>query len=139
MLSICMGMPVMLRHNYATECCMTKGAEGVVAGWQACEGPLGRPVLDTLFVELTNPPKTVKIDGLPENVVPITRTSTKVTCKLWNDDVVTLNRNQVLVLPNFSMTDYASQGRTRPDNLVDLNNCKNHQSYYTCLSRSATA
>ena len=23
--------------------------------------------------------------------------------------------------------------------MVDLNNCKNHQSYYTCLSRSATS
>ncbi|KIM74020.1 hypothetical protein PILCRDRAFT_52053, partial [Piloderma croceum F 1598] len=37
------------------------------------------------------------------------------------------------------MTDYASQGRTRPKNPVDLNSCKTHQSYYTCLSRSSTA
>ena len=44
-----------------------------------------------------------------------------------------------LVLPNFAMTDYAAQGHTRPDNVVELNNCRNHQSYYTCLSRSATA
>ncbi|TFK51588.1 hypothetical protein OE88DRAFT_1630103, partial [Heliocybe sulcata] len=36
------------------------------------------------------------------------------------------------------MTDYASQGRTRPNNVVDLNNCHSHQSYYTCLSRSAS-
>src|ERR1700729_4659597 len=34
---------------------------------------------------------------------------------------------------------YSSQGRTRPDNVVDLNNCHSHQSYYTCLSRSASA
>src|ERR1700685_1545381 len=46
---------------------------------------------------------------------------------------------EVWVLPNFSMTDYASPGRTRPFNPVDLSNCRNHQSYYTCLSRSATA
>jgi hypothetical protein len=138
-LSICMGMPVMLRNNSATECCMTKGAEGVVAGWQAIEGPSGKPILDTIFIRLTNPPKKVKINGLPENVVPITRTSTKISCKLWNDEIISVNRNQVLILPNFSMTDYASQGRTRPQNLVDLNNCKSHMSYYTCLSRSATA
>jgi len=56
-----------------------------------------------------------------------------------NDDEIPLTRDQVLVLPNFGMTDYASQGRTRPDNVVDLNSCYNHQSYYTCLSRSATA
>lgn len=36
------------------------------------------------------------------------------------------------------MTDYCSQGRTRPFNVIHLNNCRSHQSYYTCLSRSAT-
>src|SRR6266852_6818282 len=37
------------------------------------------------------------------------------------------------------MTDYASQGKTRPDNVVELSHCRSHQSYYTALSRSATA
>jgi len=36
------------------------------------------------------------------------------------------------------MTDFASQGRTRINNVVDLHNCRNHQSVYTCLSRSAS-
>ncbi|EPS99183.1 hypothetical protein FOMPIDRAFT_1078761, partial [Fomitopsis schrenkii] len=36
------------------------------------------------------------------------------------------------------MTDFNSQGRTRPYNVVDLQNCKNHQSVYTCLSRGST-
>jgi hypothetical protein len=34
-LSLCIGMPVMLRHNDATECCITKGAEGTVVSWQS--------------------------------------------------------------------------------------------------------
>jgi hypothetical protein len=37
------------------------------------------------------------------------------------------------------MTDYSAQGKTRPHNVVDLNNCRTHQSYYTALSRSASA
>ncbi|KAF8220083.1 hypothetical protein L208DRAFT_1335796 [Tricholoma matsutake] len=37
------------------------------------------------------------------------------------------------------MTDYASQGKTRPYNVVNLNDNRSHQSYYTALSRSATA
>jgi hypothetical protein len=37
------------------------------------------------------------------------------------------------------MTDYASQGKTRPQNPVDLNNCRSHQAYYTALSWSSTA
>jgi hypothetical protein len=60
-------------------------------------------------------------------------------CSLPNDDEISLSRDQVLVLPNFAMTDYGAQGRTRPNNVADLNSCKTHQSYYTCLSRSATA
>src|SRR5258708_34722825 len=49
-----------------------------------------------------------------------------------------ISRSQVWILPNFSMTDYTSQGKTRPHNPVDLSNCRS-QSYYTALSRSATA
>ena len=36
------------------------------------------------------------------------------------------------------MTD-ASQGKTTPNNVVDLTNCTSHQLYYTALSRSASA
>jgi len=37
------------------------------------------------------------------------------------------------------MTDYSSQGKTRPHNVADLNNLKIHQAYYTALSQSSTA
>ncbi|KAI0815988.1 hypothetical protein BC628DRAFT_1281178, partial [Trametes gibbosa] len=36
------------------------------------------------------------------------------------------------------MTDYACQGRARPDNVVHLKFCKNHQAMYTCFSRSSS-
>lgn len=138
-LTLCVGMPIMIRNNDATECCITKGAEATVVSWQSVKGPEEQTVLDTLFVKLTNPPKNVKINGLPDNVVPLTRHTTATMCSLPNDDEISLSRDQVLVLPNFAMTDYACQGRTRPDNVADLNSCRSHQSYYTCLSRSATA
>lgn len=138
-LTLCIGLPVMLKHNDATECCMTNGAEATVAGWQSILEPDHQMVLDTLFVKLKNPPKCIKLDGLPENVVPLTRHSTSIMCSLPNDDEISISREQVLVLPNFAMKDYASQDRTRPDNVVDLNSCKTHLSYYTCLSRSASA
>jgi len=34
-LSLCVGMPVMIRNNIATELCITKGQEGFVYGWQS--------------------------------------------------------------------------------------------------------
>src|SRR6202035_4531747 len=34
-LSLCIGIPVIIRNNDATELCITKGQEGHVVGWQA--------------------------------------------------------------------------------------------------------
>ena len=138
-LSICVGLPVMIRYNYATEICMTRGQEGFVYGWQSKQGSNGRVMLDTLFVELKEPPTPVDVPGLPTNVVPVYPTTTNIIAMLPTDDKVHISRTQVEVLINFAMTDFASQGKTRPQNPSDLNNLKSHQSYYTALSRSATA
>ena len=138
-LSICLGMPIMIRNNAATEMCITKGQEATVHAWDSHKTAEGRDVLDTLFVELTNPPTPVKLDGLPLNVIPLTRTSITTSCRLPDDTSLTVSRSQVEAMPNFAMTDYASQGKTRPYNVVELSQCHSHQSYYTALSRSASA
>ena len=138
-LSLCIGVPVMIRYNFATEICMTRGQEGFVHGWQSKIGSKGQNMLDTLFVKLKDPPSRVKITGLPKNVVPIFPTTTNLRAMLPNDEKYYISRTQVEVLLNFAMTDFASQGKTRPDNPSDLNNLRSHQSYYTALSRSATA
>ncbi|EDR04280.1 uncharacterized protein LACBIDRAFT_330779 [Laccaria bicolor S238N-H82] len=137
-LSLCIGMPVIIRNNDATELCITKGQEGHVVGWDAKLGLSGQRILETLFVKLDRPAKTIKIEGLPENVVPLVKNSMSIECICPSDVTLTISRSQVSVLPNFAMTDYASQGKTRPFNVVDLNSCRNHLSYYTALSRSAT-
>ncbi|KAH7905818.1 hypothetical protein BJ138DRAFT_975675, partial [Hygrophoropsis aurantiaca] len=138
-LDLCIGMPVMIRNNDATELCITKGQEGKVAGWQSGIGSKGQRVLETLFVSLINPPTSVQIEGLPPNVVPISKSLHTVPVRLPNDTVKQVKREQVNVLINCAMTDYASQGKTCPFNVVDLQHCASHQSYYTCLSRSASA
>jgi len=138
-LSLCIGMPIMIRSNSATELCMTKGQEGYVYGWQTVKGSLGQQMLDTLFVKLDNPLTTVKFDGLPENVIPLSRTSNRISCSLQDDSQVKITRSQVDVLLNFAMTDYAAQGKTRLFNVVDLHNSKSHYAYYTALSHSASA
>jgi hypothetical protein len=102
-------------------------------------GPHGKLVLDTLFIRLTNPPHMVNFAGLPENVVPIPKMSQTIECTMKSDQIRKVEREQCCVLPNFSMTDYASQGKTQPYNPVDLQHSKSHQSYYTCLSHCASA
>ena len=138
-LSLCIGLPVMIRYNYATEICMTRGQEAFVHGWQSKKGSNGQNVLDTLFVKLKDPPTCVKVSGLPENIVPVYPTTTNISAMLPNDEKFYIARTQVEVLVNFAMTDFGSQGKTRLQNVSDPNNLRSHQSYYTALSRSATA
>jgi hypothetical protein len=138
-LSLCIGLPIMIKCNVATELCITNGQEATVAGWQTCLGLKGQLMLDTLFVTLVNPPANIQLSGLPVNTVPLTSTVNNITCTLPDDTKIQISRTQVEILPNFAMTDYASQGKTRPHNAVDLSNCRTHQAYYTALSRGATA
>ena len=138
-LSLCIGMPVMIRNNDATELCITNGQEGFVAGWDYQIGPHGKKVLDTLFVKLDKPSKNINIPGLPENVVPIVKISKTIQCTYLSDLSDSIERQQVSILPNFAMTDYASQGKSRQKNPVHLSSCHSHMSYYTCLSRSTSA
>ena len=90
-LSLCVGMPVMIRVNSATELCITKGQEATVHSWQSTVGSRGQRMLETLFVTLINPPQSVKIEGLPENVVPLTRTSAHINCMLPDDTSININ------------------------------------------------
>ena len=129
----------MIRNNDATELCITKGQEGFVVGWDDMKGPHGKRVLNTLFVKLDKPPKDVQIEGLPQNVVPITMATKTIPYIFSNDLKESIETQQVWILPNFAMTDYAAQGKTRPYNIVHLNSCRSHMSYYTALSRSASA
>lgn len=138
-LKLCKGLPILIKHNEATECCVTNGAEAKVVDWIYYTDPdTSKSTLQTLFVELQNPPMPVQIDGLPQNVVPISPETKTIKCEMPDGSVISISRTQVPVIPNFAMTDYCSQGRTRPFNVVHMNHCLTHLSYYTCLSRSAT-
>ena len=138
-LSLCIGMPVMIRNNDATELCITKGQEGFIAGWQSAKGPSGQNIIDTLFMKLDKPAKTIRLEGLPENVVLLVQTSKNINCKTPSGTVLPISRSQVSVPPNFAMTDYASQGKTRVVNIVDLHSCRSHMAYYTAISRGSSA
>jgi hypothetical protein len=76
-LLLCLGMPIMIRNNDATELCMTKGQEAYVVGWDALDGLNGQKILETLYLELKDPPRPIQLPDLPKNVVPMTKTSKK--------------------------------------------------------------
>ncbi|KAI0825304.1 hypothetical protein BC628DRAFT_1276715, partial [Trametes gibbosa] len=138
-LTLCIGMPVLLKFNKATELCATNGAEAEVVKMVAGKTPCGRPCLESLHVRLTSPPRNVQVLGLPMNVIPLGRSKRTVSVTLpASDTIVAIAREQVMILPNFAMTDYACQGRTRLDNVIHLKFCKNHQAMYTCFSRSSS-
>ncbi|KAL6309552.1 hypothetical protein BKA93DRAFT_698131, partial [Sparassis latifolia] len=137
-LPLCVGMPVMLKSNEATELCATNGAEATVVEWDSHVSTLDNEILDTLFIKLSDPPRTVQVDELPPNVIPLTRSKIAICCSLPNDSTVRIDREQVRVLLNFAMSDYGSQGRTRPNNPCHLKHNRGHQSIYTVLSRSSS-
>ncbi|EIW60991.1 uncharacterized protein TRAVEDRAFT_120098 [Trametes versicolor FP-101664 SS1] len=138
-LYLCKGLPVLLKNNEATELCATNGAEAKVYDWHSHRGSGGKNVLDVLFVQLVKPPKDVFIQGLPVNVVPIVPCKMRVKCIIpIGSKSVNIYRSQVMILPNFAMTDFASQGRTRNMNFCHLKYCRTSQALYTCLSRSSS-
>lgn len=138
-LSLCHGLPVIIRYNTATELCITKGQRGTVYAWHETKGTFGQRVLDVLFVLLNNPPSSVNIPGLPLNVVPLTRRKTSAHIQLPDDSMIWITRNQVDILPGFSMTAHASQGQSLSPNAADLNTLSDHHGIYTALSRSRSA
>jgi len=97
----------MIRNNIATELCITKGQEGFVYGWQS-QTINGVNMLDSLFIQLSDPPTPVQLDGLPLNVVPLAKNSIATTCNLPDDSSLEISCSQPDVLPNFTMTDFAS-------------------------------
>ena len=134
-LSLCIGMPIMMiRHNAATELCITKGQEATVYAWEYCNGPDDTQHLETLFLKPVNPSQPVQLSDLPLNVVPLTKTTTHISCRLMDDTSLDISRSQIEALPNFAMTDYASQRKTHEINAVDLGQTRIHQGYYTALS-----
>ena len=68
----------------------------------------------------------------------MSKTSVKVECTCPNGKTITINRSQVQVILNFSMTDYNSQGRSRVANPVNLSSSPSFHNYYTALSRSVS-
>ena len=137
-LSLCVGMPVMIRNNIVTELCITKGQEGFVYGWQS-QAINSVNTLDTLFIQLSDPSTLVQLDGLPLNIVPLAKNSVATTCNLPDDSSLEILHSQPDVLPNFAMTDFASQGKMQVNNVVDLRYMRSHQGYYTSLSCGTSA
>ncbi|KNZ77670.1 hypothetical protein J132_04489, partial [Termitomyces sp. J132] len=117
-LLLCMGLPIIIKNNVATELCITNGQEGFVYGWIDGTGAAGQCILETLFILLDKPPQTVQLKGLPINVVSITQTNVHMKCRLPTDDIIYISQYQVEVLVNYTITDYSSQ--EKPDHITPL-------------------
>ena len=137
-LTLCLGIPVMIKYNEATECSVTNGADCIVVGWQSTTVYDIR-TLEIIFVRLLKPKEPIQLEGLPINVVPIRCLERQITCRLPDDSEIIIIRKQVPVIPNFAITDYVSQGKTRPFNVIDPKYLETYQSIYTALSRGSTS
>jgi len=111
---------------------------GQVTGQVEChviwKGKVGKKMKNRLWIVTP-----VQLDGLPLNIVPLTKSSVATTCFLPDNSPLEILCSQPDVLPNFAMTDFASQGKTQVNNVVDLRYIQSHQGYYTSLSRGTSA
>ncbi|KAJ6494130.1 hypothetical protein DFH09DRAFT_880356, partial [Mycena vulgaris] len=87
-------------------------------------------ILETLSVKLINPLWDIQIEGLPINVVPLVWTVSHIAVLLEDNTFLFALREQIVALINFGTTNYTSQGKSRPWNVVELVNCRTHMSYY---------
>ena len=126
-------MPIMIKHNEATELSVTNRQEANVIGWNSETDDDDRSYLQTLFVRLISPIKDVHLPDRPVNVVPITRSTLTIPVTFPNGDIRSIKCTQVQVILNFSMTEYNSQGRTRICNICNLSTSRNHQALYTAF------
>ena len=94
-LHLCLGMPVIIRNNFTMELCITRGQEGYMCGWQSTLGSKNQRLLDMPSVRLKDPPKAIKFDDLPDNVVSIPKTLTSIEVSLLNDTKIRTVRLQV--------------------------------------------
>ncbi|KIK51450.1 hypothetical protein GYMLUDRAFT_136828, partial [Collybiopsis luxurians FD-317 M1] len=101
-LSLCFGLPVIIRYNVATELNITKGQRATVYSWHASKGHHDKLVLDALFVMLDKPPTDIKLEGLPVNVVPLLPRKNAGYVLLPDDSKMYVSRQQVDVLPGFA-------------------------------------
>ncbi|KIK50951.1 hypothetical protein GYMLUDRAFT_182044, partial [Collybiopsis luxurians FD-317 M1] len=133
-LSLCIGLPIIIHHNTATELNITKGQCRTVHSWHATKGNFGQLVLDALFVKLTDPRTPVHIEGLPLNMVPMVRQEVKSHVYSPDDTKIIISRLQVDVLLGFAMTTFVSQGQSLELNNTGPNTYANHHTFYTSLS-----
>jgi len=72
-------MPFIIRNNDATELCITKGRKAMLWDGKRVEAYMAT-CIEHAFIKTRQTCKDGKIDGLPENVVPITRGSKCRVC-----------------------------------------------------------
>ena len=134
-LTLCVNKPVTIKYNYDTSHCITNSAEGTVHSWDGYEKD-GHNYLNVLYIKLTGKGHDMKYhEHLPLGVVPLTPITRNFTIKI-KKKLVTVRRTQVAAILNFAITDYGSQGKSRPWNIFSVADCTDHFHFYVMASRS---
>ena len=134
-LSLSVHKPVTIKYNYDTAHGITNSAEGTVHSWDGYEKN-GRNYLNVLYIKLTGKGHDKKYhDLLPIGVVPLTPITRNFVVKIQKKSVI-VRRTQIAAILNFAITDYGSQGKSRPWNIFSVTDCTDHFHFYVMASRS---
>jgi hypothetical protein len=128
-LPLCLGMPLMLKHNVCVELGLVNGAEGVFHGFifKTGEEPNIGTGRDPIFLHklpaailMRFPEADFQLEGLPIGVAPIYPVSSTFEYASPGYHKMKIKRRSFPLTNAFAITDYNAQGRTMPHLIVDL-------------------
>lgn len=134
-LPLFIGMKVMVTENLAFHHGIVNGSEGIVEDVKYEEDEQGRRYCKVVYVRV--PGCGMRVNGLPDDVVPIFPVSTRIRHGIDSPKIKfkTFTRKQVPLVPAYVFTDFKSQGRTLVRAIVDLESANKGQGVYVMLSR----
>ncbi|ORY40823.1 hypothetical protein BCR33DRAFT_661522, partial [Rhizoclosmatium globosum] len=139
LLKLCRGLPILIKRNLSVGSGVTNGAEGTVISWTMTEHPhfQGMQVANVIYAKLLGKYSDVVFDEiLGPGIVPLVPVENYITVNVPDFGKIRILRRMHQILPNFSMSDFASQGKGRKYNIFWGEQIDRIQSLYTMASRS---
>ncbi|RXW17503.1 hypothetical protein EST38_g8344 [Candolleomyces aberdarensis] len=133
---LCIGMPVLVAQNFDVQGGVVNGSRGVVKSLRYCHDLQGRRVLTSCIVNIPNSTQEV-MPGLEAHDMPIIADSVNISLQIpFTHESITIERQQVAIVPAFSMTAHRAQGQTLEHVVIDLEACNGSEAPYVMLSRA---
>ncbi|TEB16189.1 hypothetical protein FA13DRAFT_1593326, partial [Coprinellus micaceus] len=135
-LPLCKGMPVLVSQNFDVAGGVVNGTRGTVVSVRYKLNRLKQRVCTSVVVAIDD--KGVPMPHLPQSHMPIIADTVDITFNKPGSESKKVQREQVAVVPAFSMTAHRAQGQTMTHAIIDIGSSINTQAAYVMVSRATS-